>query len=281
MRITLMGVMIAGWLLAGGAMGVLAAERAGVLGAQSGAMLSEEEKATVQEYLKQTLKGRLPQEPEQAQKMIDEEIKAREKMVRNIESQMPKKELLKALMKWSSQEVLVNAWMYEQQNSMRAAVSEKELKDDYEVMYPMERHVDLIIGIYKDEKKAQDILKRAQKGEALSALSKQSDDDKIAQKEGRLDSLPLISLPKQLQEVLDIKNVGSIVPKVIKTEYGFMVVQLMDVKDQRAKDFGQAREELINARIQMQMKQLMENVLLPQNEKAQESKSKKSVSNVQ
>lgn len=227
--------------------------------------LTKDELEIVEDWLQQKVEkaqGGKPITDEQKKNisnMIKDEIDTRQKMVDRISEQMPKLVEFRALSKWSAQEVLLNSWLGEREKDMRSLINEKDLLDDYEVIYPKERHVDLILGVYENEKQAKSVIKSAQGGAAFSELIKK-EENKSSLKEKTL-SIPIMSLPKELQEVVVAENVGALIPKAVKTAEGYVVLQVLDINEKRALEFKEARDKLLNDRVQMQMKSYIEGVL--------------------
>lgn len=227
--------------------------------------LTENETGIVENWLQkkveknQGAKAETEEQKKNINKMIKDEIRTRQKMVELISGQMPRSEEFKALSKWSVQEVLVNSWLEEREKDMRSLINEKDLESDYEVIYPIEKHVDLILGVYGEERLAKNVIKAVQGGAAFSELIKK-EENKSSLKEKTL-TIPLMSLPKEIQTFITVENIGSLIPKAIKTDDGFVVVQVLDITFKRAIEFKDVREKLLNDRVQMQMKAYIEGVL--------------------
>ena len=92
------------------------------------------------------------------------------------------------------------------------------------------------------EAKAQDVLKQLQSGADFAALAKQSDDKNTADKGGELGWMHGLSYPDEFQAAVAQLNAAGQLSPVVRTSFGYHVIQLEELRAERAMTEAEATE---------------------------------------
>jgi len=94
------------------------------------------------------------------------------------------------------------------------------------------------------QKKAQDLLAKIRAGESFEELAKTHSDDKVsAENGGNLDWFGEGIMLEPFEKALSTLEVNE-VSEPVRTQFGFHIIQLLDIKPKATKEFAEVREQL-------------------------------------
>lgn len=188
--------------------------------------------------------GQQPDSP-QLREMIRDELINRELVMREARKKgMDKDPLIKASMELNAQTVLVRAYM---QDYVRAnQPSDEVLKKDYETIKSQlgdkEYHARHILVDKEDE--AKDIIAQLQKGEKFEKLAERSKDPGSKDKGGDLDWAAPSNYVKPFSDAMVALQKGKFTPTPVKTQFGYHVIMLEDVREAKPPSFDEVKPNL-------------------------------------
>ena len=188
--------------------------------------------------------GQQPDSP-QLREMIRDELINRELVMREARRKgMDKDPLLKASMELNAQTVLVRAYMQEYVRGNQP--SDDVLKKDYETIKGQlgdkeyrARHI-----LVEKEDEAKEIISQLQKGEKFEKLAERSKDPGSKDKGGDLDWASPSNYVKPFSDAMMALQKGKFTPTPVKTQFGYHVIMLEDVREAKAPGFDEVKPNL-------------------------------------
>lgn len=188
--------------------------------------------------------GQQPDSP-QLREMIRDELINRELVMREARKKgMDKDPLLKASMELNAQTVLVRAYMQEYVRGNQP--SDDVLKKDYETIKGQlgdkeyrARHI-----LVEKEDEAKEIISQLQKGEKFEKLAERSKDPGSKDKGGDLDWASPSNYVKPFSDAMMALQKGKFTPTPVKTQFGYHVIMLEDVREAKAPGFDEVKPNL-------------------------------------
>lgn len=198
----------------------------------------------------QATQGR-PDSP-QLRELIMQELINRELAVQEAEKRgLAKNPDVQAQLDMARQQVLIQALLRE--HFARSPITDSALRAEYGKLRSQRgdkeyraRHV-----LVEDESEAKDIIARLGKGVKFEDLAKQSKDPGSKDKGGDLDWQPPTTFVKPFAEALSKLEKGKYTEQPVRSQFGWHVIQLDDVRPAQFPSFDQAKPQLQN-RLQQQ-----------------------------
>jgi peptidyl-prolyl cis-trans isomerase C len=199
-------------------------------------------------------------ETDELKKQIKEELVRREILAQEATKKgMDKKTDIVAQMDMARQSVLISAYL--QEFVKTHPISDEQLKKEYdEIVKQMgskeykARHV-----LVDKEEDAVVIIEKLKKGEKIDDLAKQSKDPGSKDKGGDLGWAVPANYVKPFAEALTGLQKGKFTEKPVKSDFGYHVILLEDVRDMKLPSFDEAKPGLTQRMQQQQVQnQIME-----------------------
>jgi len=203
--------------------------------------------------LKQRIQQGQPDTPEM-RSTIREELNTRELLAREAKkANLDKSAEVKTQMDLASQTVLVSAFVADWVK--KNPIPEAELRKEYEIIKTQigdkEYHVKHIL-VEKDDE-AKDIIVQLQKGAKFDELAKaRSKDPGSKDKGGDLGWANQAAYVKPFSEAMTKLEKGKFTAAPVKSDFGWHVIQLDDVRDLKAPSLDEVKPQLTQ-RLQQQM----------------------------
>jgi len=188
----------------------------------------------------------------QLREAVREELNTRELIVREAKKKgMEKDPALKAAMDLTSQTVLVRAYL--QDYVKNHPPSEDDLRKEYERIKGQlgdkeykARHI-----LVDKEEDAKDVIVLLQKGEQFEKLAERSKDNGSRANGGDLGWASPANYVKPFSDAMTSLDKGKFTPQPVRTQFGWHVILLEDVREAQIPPFEQVKPQLIQ---QMQPK---------------------------
>jgi peptidyl-prolyl cis-trans isomerase C len=196
--------------------------------------------------LKERLASGQAADSPQLREAIRDELINRELVTREAKKKgMDKDAAMKASMELSAQTVLVRAYM---QDYLKAnQPGDEALKKDYEAIKSQlgdkeyrARHI-----LVDKEDEAKEVIAALQKGEKFETLASRSKDPGSKDKGGDLDWASPTNYVKPFADAMTGLQKGKFTPTPVKTQFGYHVIMLEDVRDTKAPSFDEVKPNLM------------------------------------
>lgn len=185
------------------------------------------------------------QDGEQLRTAVREELIRREVLTQAASSKgLDKNAALMAQADLAKQAVLIQAYL---QDYMRShPISEDAIKAEYEKIKTglgnkeyKARHI-----LVKTEEKAKEIIGKLQAGEKFEDLAKESEDPGSKDRGGELGWSAPAQYVKPFAEALTKLEKGKFTPQPIRTDFGYHVIKLEDVRDLKLPSYDEAKPQI-------------------------------------
>jgi peptidyl-prolyl cis-trans isomerase C len=155
--------------------------------------------------------------------------------------------LLQAQMELAQQNVLAQAW--QQQVLSEAPVKEEDLKAEYERQMARMADKDFLLRhlLVAQEATAKLLQEKVQSGTKMADLAKEySLDAQSRERGGMTDWVNAADLASALAESVKAAGKGKLLSKPVKTDAGWHVLQVEDVRAFKAPAFADTKAQLVN-----------------------------------
>lgn len=192
---------------------------------------------------------------EDLRKQVKEELIRREVLSQEARKKgLDKKPEIMGQMELAKDAVLVRAYLQDYIKSHN--VSDDQLKAEYDKIVKglgsKEYRARHILVEKEDEAKA--IIEKLKKGDKFEELAKQSKDPGSKDKGGELGWAPPANYVKPFGDALTSLQKGKYTDKPVKTDFGYHIIELEDVRDLKLPSFDESKPSL-QQRLQQQMVQ--------------------------
>jgi len=182
----------------------------------------------------------------QVRESIRDELNTRELVVREAKKKgLDKDATLKAQMDLSAQTVLVRAYL--QDYLKTNPITDEQLKREYEAVKGQlgdkeykARHI-----LVDREEDAKEIIGALQKGEKFDKLAERSKDTGSKANGGDLGWSAPANFVKPFSDAMTGLEKGKFTPQPVRTQFGWHVIQLDDVREAKTPPFNEVRPQLM------------------------------------
>jgi peptidyl-prolyl cis-trans isomerase C len=133
------------------------------------------------------------------------------------------------------------------ENAVKAEITEERLKTkyaDYVKNFPIVDEVKAAHILVKDEAKAKEIIKELDGGKAFADLAKENSTDGTAKNGGDLGYFTKQDVVAPFAEAAFATKVGTYTKKPVKTDFGYHVIRIDEMRKRPAAEFEQAKPYL-------------------------------------
>jgi len=174
---------------------------------------------------------------------------------------LDKKTEVKSRLDVTRQQVLANAYMYDYVTSH--PISDEAIKREYDAQRAFvgdkefkARHI-----LVKEESEGKDVIAKLKKGERFEDLAKQSLDPGSKDKGGDLGWASPAAYVKPFSDAMVGLEKGKFTETPVKSDFGWHVIQLDDVKDAKIPTFEEAKAGLANRLREKMIQQHIESLV--------------------